>query len=106
MPGCHVLKMVLFSRVQATSEKLSEQRDKAVTPLRDSKHIKARAETDRDPVFHGTETKDVSSQCWLTDPQNPMNWSPLRKWMIMWLLVITNIIAYAHFRLPPALRPP
>ena len=51
------------------------------------------SETEEDGGLHGSESKNVSYQSWLTDVQNPLKWSPLRKWMIVWLLVITNTIA-------------
>ena len=51
------------------------------------------SETEEDDGLHGSEPKNVSHQSWFTDVQNPLNWSPLRKWMIVWLLVITNTIA-------------
>ena len=60
------------------------------------------SETEEDGGLHGSESKNVSYQSWLTDVQNPLNWSPLRKWMIVWLLVITNTIAYARSGMPAA----
>ena len=41
----------------------------------------------------GSNAESLLLQSWLADPQNPMNLSPVRKWMIVLLLVITNLIA-------------
>ena len=43
---------------------------------------------------YGQETTTHSApQDWISDPQNPVNWSPWRKWVVIWLLVVTNMIA-------------
>ncbi|ESZ98417.1 hypothetical protein SBOR_1198 [Sclerotinia borealis F-4128] len=39
------------------------------------------------------DSHDLTSSNWLSDPQNPINWSSMRKWTTVYLLVITNFIA-------------
>lgn len=85
-----VQTMVSVPQVQA---KMSEEIRKSGKRSQNSKEKIATAETEEGVSTHRTETGDVLSEDWFTDPENPLNWSHLRKWTIIWLLVITNMIA-------------
>ncbi|KAB8302655.1 hypothetical protein EYC80_006019 [Monilinia laxa] len=39
---------------------------------------------------------DLTRSDWLSPLQNPINWSPMRKWTTVFLLVITNFIAATY----------
>lgn len=88
-----ILIMVPVPSIQPASEKVSEETSRPNTTLQGSKDKMARVETEKDDGLHGSGAEDISSQSWLTDLQNPMNWPSLRKWMIVWLLVITTLIS-------------
>ena len=88
-----VLTMTPVPRGQAAAAKPHEENFRASTTSQNQENRVAQAETKEDDAFQNTMTGDTSTRDWITDSQNPMHWSPLRKWMIVWLLVITNLIA-------------
>ncbi len=95
--------MVPTPRIEAAAEELSEGERRASNTVQELTGKKAHTKTDNGDGFRGAGTEDVLAQSWITDPQNPINWSPLRKWTSICLLIVTNLIAYA---LPACPRPP
>lgn len=84
--------MVPVPSVLLSSNRLSEEHCGASITLQASKDRMTPGKTLEDGGLYGIEAKDMSSQDWLTHVQNPINWSPLREWMIILLLVITITI--------------
>lgn len=65
----------------------------SLNPLNDDVLDKKKQITE--PIMHEHDLKnhDLTTINWSVDPQNPINWSPIRKWTTVSLLVITNFIA-------------
>lgn len=85
--------MALAPQTPLAESLATEDQGRASAMLHDLGDNVTQAADEEKNIHSRNRTKSLPFESWSADRQNPMNWSPVRIWMIVWLLVVTNVIA-------------